>query len=204
MKGPVPTAKVLSLLRAGTLQPTDQVARVPAGPWTPLRQVTWASGTDVVVVETFEVRRTLLGGAFVATYDCPKCRAALQSEENEFGQIETCPTCGLRFRMSPAALRAVTEQRSVEARKKIEAAAAVQAARERKEAARKEALEQRERDRLATADAERWRHNASEEEERARVREAMAARTRTGTCWYCGTPSITAIRQCVACRMVPQ
>lgn len=200
----MPVATVLSLLKAGRLQPTDQVAHIPAGPWMSLQQACRQSEPSIVVVETFKVRRTLFGGAFVATYECPQCRALLQSTEDEWGQIESCPTCGLQFRISPSARRTVTEQRDAETREKKEAAAAAQAARERKEASRRAALEQKQRDLRAAADEERQREVAFHAEERARVREAMATRMKADACWYCGAPSINSVPQCVACRMVPQ
>lgn len=201
VKGPIPSRTVAELLKAGTLKPTDEIASTPGGPWIPLQQAFRKSKADAVVIDTFELKRTLFGSGFIAMYDCPKCKSALQSDEAEWGQGERCPTCGLKIRISPRAQRAASDHRAADARKKAEAAAAALALREHKEAARREALAQHERERQAALESRQHVEAVARAEEQARVSTSLTARARPGACWYCGAPHFGRLPQCVACRL---
>lgn len=208
VKGPVPFAKVLALLKSGGVKPTDEIATSANGPWTPLRNAVRPAGSDLPVVESFTIKRAMFGGEYVAYYQCPKCGESLQSGEGEMSRVETCTTCGRRYRLSPLAAEQAREAKVEHERQRAMAAAAAQQDRERKaterqEAAarRQEAAAQRDEQRRREAEARRAEEKSLVEAERSRAERAATARSRNGACWYCGCALAERLPQCPACRM---
>jgi len=202
VKGPVAMGKVLSLLSSGALLRTDEVASAPTGPWIPLEKVVRERRSDVPVVDAFTLKLGLFGGGYVATYTCPGCRDTLHSREDEWNQVETCPTCGKRFRLSPRAAEQVGEERAQQERERAAAAEEARQERVRREDARKADAAAKEESRRLTAEAARSREAAAVTQNAHLVAAAAAARRRAGACWYCGGPRIKALPQCPSCRMV--
>lgn len=200
VKGPVPFAKVLALLKSGTLQPTDEVATSPSGPWTQLR--TAVGSRELPVVESFTIKRSVFGGVYIAYYQCLKCGESLQSSESEMARIETCTTCGLRYRLSPRAAEQAREAKIAHEQQRAMAAAAAQQDRERKAAERQEAAERRAEARQARIDQERRTHAAIEAAEEQAVMRATMARKTKGACWYCAQPLAVECAQCCFCHML--
>ena len=202
VKGPVTTAKILGLLKDGTLQRTDEVSPSPTGPWLVLANAIRQRGADISVVDAFTIKREMFGGGYVATYICPGCRDTLHSREEEWNQLETCPTCGKRFRLSPRAAAQVSEKRARQERERAAAAEEAQQKREHQEDARKANASANEESRRLQAEAARNREAALASQDAHLIAAAAAARRKAGACWYCGGPRINALPQCPSCRMV--
>lgn len=202
IKGPIPLAKVLALLESGTLKPTDEVATSARGPWKPLRSAGGPSGAEYPVVESFTIKRSLFGGEYIAYYQCLKCGESLQSSESEMSRIETCTTCGRRYRLSPRAAEQAREAKIEHEREREMAAAAAQQERERKAVERREVAARREEEHRRQAAARREEEASRVAAERRLVEQAAAARTRHGACWYCGCVLVNGMPQCPACRML--
>lgn len=200
VQGPVPFAKVAALLKAGTLQPTDEVATSANGPWIPLRAASPAAAPGIPVVDTLTIKRTVFGG-YVAHYPCPKCTDPLQSSESEMSQVETCPTCGVRYRLSSRAAAQVVQAKNELERQRAEQAAAAAREREHRAAERQAAAARREEERRRQADERRAEEERRVTAERHVQQRAAAVRRRGGACWYCGSAQLPALPQCYACRM---
>jgi hypothetical protein len=198
-KGPLPLPRVLVALQSGELRPTDEVATSSNGPWRRLQDFTQRR-PDLPTVEKLDLKRRMMGRGYFVTYACPACSVALESDESEWGGIETCPTCGKRYRIS-----AVASQRADEARARIAA--------ERQQAAEESRLAQ---ERRRAADEHRRRQRAEVLQQKVaafsdqqKPREpppisARLARSRgqTRACWYCCQPLLTERPQCCFCRML--
>lgn len=200
VQGPVPFSRVVSLLKAGTLRPTDEFATTASGPWTPLGTAVVGGRSELPIVDSVTIKRAVFGG-YVAHYPCPKCGDALQSSEEEMSQVETCPTCGVRYRLSSRATQQVGEAKLEHERQRAAQAAAAERERERKASERQKAVARREEERHRQADAKRQQDADLATAERLSVDRAARARARPGSCWYCGCPDIGRLPQCPACRL---
>lgn len=201
VQGPVPLQRVVALLKAGTLKPTDELATAASGPWVPLRQAVHLPAADLLVVERFTIKRGVFG-AYVAHYSCPKCADALQSDEGEMSQVETCPTCGIQYRLAARATQEVGAAKLEQDRQRAERAAAAVRDRERRSAERQEAEARREEERRLQSEAQRVQDSEAEHAERLRIDRAALARARPGSCWYCGQADVGRWPQCPGCRML--
>ena len=202
VNGPVAQAKIVALLKNGTLRPTDEVAPSAAGPWVTLQKAVRQPGADVPVVEAFTIKRGMFGGGYVATFACLGCRETLSSREEEWAGIETCPTCNKRFRISPRAAEQAREERAQQERDRAAAAEQARQQRERQEADRQAAAAAKEESKRAQAESDRVLDAATAAQAANLVAAAAAARRRAGACWYCGCPRIGTFPQCPSCRIV--
>lgn len=213
VQGPVLFAKMVALLQSGTLKPTDEFATTASGPWTPLRAAVARGRSELPVVDSYTIKRAVFGG-YLALYSCPRCDESLHSSEAEMAEVETCPSCGLRYRLPPQAAQQVAAARLAQERQLADKAAAAKRDRERKAAERQAAVAQREQERRRQADANREQerrrqadvnrepHAVPQNVECASIDRAAATRARPGCCWYCGCPAIGRLPQCPACCMV--
>ncbi len=62
------------------------------------------------VVESFRVKRKLLGG-YIVIYKCPHCNEKLTSQESEIRDEEQCPECGMPFYISYKATQEIESLR---------------------------------------------------------------------------------------------
>jgi hypothetical protein len=201
-RGPVSKDRVIAAFKAGSLQPADEIANSSHGPWTTVGEALGRPPSEVPFVEAFTLKKSLLGGHYVAAYECIYCRASLQSDESEWTGIERCPTCGKRYRISPqAAHQAAAKRRQLMAEKAANQAAAAKA-RVAKQAAR-EATAARKAEETRLASQYRQQQDAEQQAAETRaIKAANAARRRSGACWYCGQPCGMERPQCPFCMML--
>lgn len=203
VKGPVARDRVIAACKAGSLLPSDEIAGSPSGPWRRVDEAFRRPGADIPVVESFTLKKSLLGGAHVAAYSCVHCDAPLQSDESDWNGIETCPTCGKRYRLSPRAAAEVAAERRRQQQRQEAAAAAAERARAEREAARREAADRRAEDRRIAEQRQREADAGRQAAELRVVQAAAATRRRPGACWYCGAAIAPATPQCGFCHMLP-
>lgn len=203
VKGPVPFSHVRAMLQSGKLQPSDEVATSASGPWTPLQRAIRPNASDLPTIESFTIKRSMFGGGYIAYYQCLKCGESLQSSESEMLRVETCATCGTRYRLSPRAAAQAEDAKAEHEKRRAMAAATAQRERERKAAERQEAAVRRDEARQARIDQERRTQAAIKAAEEHAVLRATRVRQGKGICWYCGVPLAPAIPQCRFCHMLP-
>ena len=202
VKGPISLEALRALVNKGRALPSDEYAASADGPWRKIGSLGGRSTADVLVIELFQIKQGVFNRGFYAEYHCMRCGESLQSNESEMGQIESCPRCGIRFRLSSRAREQIKSTRAEHERQ--HAAIAAAAAEDRKqrlavrqaEAARREAGQRQLNEMQATQAAE---DAASQQRQLER---AAAARQRSDACWYCGLEYLTSLRLCLACGML--
>ncbi|MEO2017199.1 MAG: hypothetical protein ABGZ53_22820 [Fuerstiella sp.] len=66
-----------------------------------------ASSSKLHTVGRYKLKSGLLGKSYSASYECPnkECGASLKSQQEEIGNDESCPHCGMAFRLSSSPLQ---------------------------------------------------------------------------------------------------
>ena len=201
-QGPVSQDRVIAAFKNGSIQPTDEIATSPQGPWRPVGETLARRLTEVPVIEAFTLKKSLIGGRYVAAYQCIHCRASLQSDESEWMGIETCPTCGRRYRISPGAAQRVDAERRRLLSEKAARDATVAKERAATQAAREAAAARRAAETRLAAEHQHQQDTARRLAEAQAIQAAMDVRSRPGACWYCGQPCGQERSQCPFCMMI--
>lgn len=201
-QGPVTQNRILAALKAGSIRPSDEIASSPDGPWRTVGEALGRRTVEVPLVEAFTLKKSLLGRQYVASYACIHCRAPLESDESEWAGIETCPTCGKRYRISPqAAQQASAERRQLTVEKAASDAAAAKAQAAKQAAKEAAAMHRAEQARLAARQRQQ-QDAASLAAEAEAIQTATAVRRRPGACWYCGQSCSQHWVQCRFCMVI--
>ena len=176
--------------RKGKCPGCGKVMRIPrAQGRSPLRD----QEHDVPVVQTFEIKKTILG-KYVASYDCPHCKKQLRSEQTEIlAGEESCPECGVTFRVTSKAAEEIEAQRADDEERALAAKKQKRDAREAdkrfRELADKKEKEAKERTRIQ---AEKESTKAElvpypkEQLHAYDIRARKKSQTETKTCPFCG------------------
>ena len=113
----------------------DKIANSNTGPWHDAAAVAKTlSKSDLTTISKFEFGKTMLGRRF-AKFNCKKCKTSLKTFLDEYQEIDTCPECGLRFRLAGNAFETMHQEQE-ESRQAIQQAKDEK--RQKKEALREE------------------------------------------------------------------
>ena len=202
VKGPVSLWTVKGLVEAGKVLATDEFSASADGPWRTVGSLIGGMTPRHPVIDSFLIKRRQLGRGFYAEYNCVRCGAALQSNESELMQIESCPSCGLHFRLSPLAAAHVSSIREAEQRMRVEAVAARAEQRTRRLAERQAEAERREKIKSQHDNLHATRRDEDAAAKRWHLENAAVARQRADGCWYCGFRRSKNLPFCLACGQV--
>ena len=144
--GPLDVQKLRSLFKEKRIQRGDKIANSNTGPWHDAAAVAKTlSKSDLTTISKFEFGKTMLGRRF-AKFNCKKCKTSLKTFLDEYQEIDTCPECGLRFRLAGNAFETMHQEHE-ESRQAIQQAKDEK--RQKKEALREEQARQKEEERQA-------------------------------------------------------
>ncbi|MEO2032967.1 MAG: hypothetical protein ABGZ35_12850 [Planctomycetaceae bacterium] len=82
-----------------------------------------AFSSKLHTVGRYELKSGLLGKSYSASYVCPnkECGASLKSQQEEIGNDESCPHCGMAFRLSQSPLQKKLEADESKRQARLEA-----------------------------------------------------------------------------------
>lgn len=122
-KGPFSKKQLRELMNAGRATGDSLVSLSKKGPWNRLtdgppkkvRQPRNRSPT-CAFIDSWQIKRSLLGKSFRVEFCCPNCSKKLVSDEKEIHPKDRCPECGKVFSIPDRVLEEIQAQRTEDTR----------------------------------------------------------------------------------------
>jgi Zn-finger nucleic acid-binding protein len=211
VKGPFSQAKLKSLVQKSKIKKSDTISVSPDGPWEPIttahsRTSQRTRAPRLPTVKDCVVTLGLLG-KYKIDFACPQCSIDLTSGEDDIGDQDHCPTCGIYFILSSSIAGEVAadrEQRAIEKK-----AAGDEKQRKREEKQRQRKREADERMAASQMDPELWDGGPSSRGNdipaggatTMKSNESLTGTSTFTSCWYCGGEHFHGV-QCSFCSMI--